>query len=86
MTFFFAGSLLRFVDYQRRIHYDAPTLGEALNALVQDFPQLGPLLLGNGPASPPHRIAINGEVTQAGPGQTLKGGDIVEIITVIAGG
>ncbi|KQR73929.1 hypothetical protein ASG35_19065 [Burkholderia sp. Leaf177] len=87
MTFNFSGSLLRFVGYRRQLAYDASTLGNALNALFADYPELRELLMDQDFAfRRTMRLAINSEVIRGDISRPLTPNDSVEIMTAISGG
>lgn len=93
MTFNFSGSLLRFVGYRRQLAYDAKTLGNALNALFEDYPELRGLLMDQDLSfRRTMRLAINSEVIRSdrsdasGMSRPLAPDDSVEIMTAISGG
>jgi molybdopterin converting factor small subunit len=87
MTFNFSGSLLRFVGYRRQLAYDAVTLGNALDALFSDYPELRELLMDQDLAfRRTMRLAINSEVIRGDISRPLAPNDSVEIMTAISGG
>jgi molybdopterin converting factor small subunit len=89
VKFRFSGTLLRFVDFRKEIAVeDAPTVGLALENLVNRHPALkGVLYDADAKVRRTHRMVLNGELL--GPEQTdrtLSGDDTIEILTAIAGG
>jgi hypothetical protein len=83
-----AGSLLRYVGYQRRLHYPAATVREALAALTDQHPVLAPLLLTpDGDLRPAHRLILRDSLL--GPAELdapVGPEDHLEILTSISGG
>jgi len=88
MNLRFSGLLLRLVDYERTMHIDAPTLGEAVAAAEQRHPQLRPVLRdAEGKLRRSHRVFINGDLTPTANLATRLGpADDVEFLTAITGG
>jgi hypothetical protein len=83
-----AGSLLRYVHYQRRLQYPAGTVREALAALTRQHPVLAPLLLTpEGDLRPSHRLILRDTLLGTAELDTPLGpDDRLEILTSISGG
>jgi hypothetical protein len=83
-----AGSLLRYVQYQRRLQYPAATVREALAALTDQHPVLAPLLLTpEGDLRPSHRLILHDRLLGPAELDTPVGpDDRLEILTSISGG
>lgn len=88
MIFHFSGTLLRFVDFQREIPVAAPTVKDGLVGLVQQQPQLRPVLFdGEGNVRATHRLFLNGEQMPSGSLESpVAESDRIDILTAIAGG
>jgi molybdopterin synthase sulfur carrier subunit len=88
MKVVFSGTLLRFVDYQKEIDLDAPTVAAALSALVDKHPPVRPVLFdGQGRMRSMHRLFLNTEQLWAEDlSREVQCSDCLEIVTAIAGG
>jgi len=83
-----SGTLLRFVDYQKELRVDAPTLKEGITHLVEQYPDVGKALFDKvGQIRASHRVFVNGDpVEKANLGRDVGGEDIVDIVTAVTGG
>ncbi len=83
-----SGTLLRFTDYQKEVHIDAPTLKEGINRLVEQYPEVGKALFDKlGQIRASHRVFVNGDVVErADIGRAVSGEDVVDILTAVTGG
>lgn len=88
MVFRISGTLLRFTDYQKELHIDAPTLKAGIDQLVAQFPELGKTLYDRlGQLRATHKVFVNGEtVDKAHLGREVQSDDVVDILTAITGG
>ncbi len=88
MRFRFSGTLLRFTDFQKEIHVQAPTIGDALAHLVSQHERLKPVLFDNNQQLRGiHRLFLNGEqLLEVQPQQSLADNDCLEFVTAVAGG
>ncbi|WP_051856711.1 MoaD/ThiS family protein [Streptomyces sp. NRRL B-1347] len=79
---------MRYVDYQKAIDCNAPTLNAALDSLCSEYPGLRPVLFSaDGQVSAVHRLFLNGDqVANTDLGNPVHEGDTLEVITAIAGG
>lgn len=82
------GALVRFADYQREIHCQAPTAQAAIDTLVTRYPRLKSALLDrSGQVRASHRMFLNGDQLDRSGGDAVLGpNDRIEIVTAIAGG
>lgn len=83
-----SGTLLRFVGYQRELEVEAHTVGEAFDALEAQHAALRRVLRdGEGSLRSAHQLFINGEqVGRDSLQRSVGGGDVLEVLTAIAGG
>lgn len=88
MKFTFKGPLLRFVDFQREIDVEAPTIQASISALIERHPGLGPVLLDSrGQLRNAHRLFLNNQmITKGDLERPIQQSDRLEILTAIAGG
>ena len=88
MTFKFAGALLRLVDYQRLLQYEATTVQGAIQALVAHYPAVKPLLLDEQVRiRKSHRLYLNGApIDDEDMQSALTKDDCIQIVTAVAGG
>ncbi|KPC58451.1 MoaD/ThiS family protein [Streptomyces chattanoogensis] len=88
MMLHFSGTLQRFVGFDRVLTIPAGTLGEALHWAEERHPQLRQVLRDNtGRLRRTHRVVLNGELVSAPDDElALQEGDMVEILTAVAGG
>lgn len=88
MRFILSGNLLRFADFRKEISIPAPTLGDGLQQLTRQHPQLRPVLLdGEGQPRGVVRVFLNGQ--QLEPllmERTMVESDEITLLTAIAGG
>jgi molybdopterin converting factor small subunit len=88
MKFILSGNLLRFADFRRDITVTAPTLGEGIEELTQQHPQLRPMVLdGAGRVRGTLRVFLNGEqLASVSMAHAIGEGDEITLLTAIAGG
>ena len=83
-----SGNLRRFTSFEGEVQLEATTVTEALDTLVEQFPDLKPVLYdANGKPRSVHRLFLNGEVLDVGDtDHNLEPTDELGILTAIAGG
>jgi len=83
-----SGTLLRFVDYQKELRIDAPTVKAGIEQLAAQYPEVGKALVDNvGQVRSTHRIFVNGETLGRGQiNQAVSSEDVLDILTGITGG
>jgi hypothetical protein len=83
-----SGALLRFTDYRRVIHVDAPTVESALVELAGEYQPLQKVLFDReGRVRATHRIFLNGEPLEPDQLASPAGdGDSVDLLLAISGG
>ncbi|MEV6105825.1 MoaD/ThiS family protein [Streptomyces sp. NPDC051940] len=89
MQFQFSGFLLRYVDYQRTLDYDAGTVGDALSQLFDEHPGLRPVVVDEaGGVRRTVRLCLDGELLPASRAHEveLTGDSRVDVLTAVAGG
>jgi sulfur-carrier protein len=95
VTFIFSGTMLRFVDFAREVEIPEPNLERALTALLDQRPELRPVLLdGAGNLRRSHQMFLNGESmdpryysdARARAELATEPDDSVYFLTAIAGG
>jgi len=88
MNLTFSGTLLRFVDYNKNVSFEACTVRDALAQVSEQYPKIRPVIYdGDGAIRAVHRISLNGElITEEEFDTELNDDDHVEILTAIAGG
>jgi sulfur-carrier protein len=88
MNIAFSGTLLRFVNFQKSLTLDAPTVEDALAAVATRFPMSRPVIYdGEGRVRQVHQIFLNGKQLSAGELATaVSPADRVDLLTAIAGG
>lgn len=88
MNMSFSGTLLRFVNFQKNISFEASTASDALSKLVMQFPQARQVLYdADGKVRQVHQIFLNGK--QLRPEELnspIHNNDQLDILTAIAGG
>lgn len=84
----FSGVLLRFVGYRRQLPVEAETIGDGLQALVQQYELLKPALFdGEGNIRTTHRLFLNGnQLIENDLKTAVAPEDTLEILTALAGG
>jgi sulfur-carrier protein len=88
MKIVLSGNLRRYTSLEGAIQLDVTTLSEALDTLIERFPDLKPVLcdVAGNPRSV-HRIYLNGELIDPNDfDQVLEQTDELGILTAIAGG
>jgi molybdopterin converting factor small subunit len=88
MKFKLSGNLLRFSGFRAQLDVDAATVELGLRRLVDDCPDLRPVLLdARGRVRAVHRLFLNGDLlSREDLGRGTGPGDEVTILTAIAGG
>lgn len=90
MKISFAGTLLRFVDFQKSIEIgNPPTLRSALEFLVAKYPDIKPILFSadGDKLRPVHQIFVSGQmILPTDLDRALTMTDDIQILTAIAGG
>ncbi len=88
MNISFSGTLLRFVNFQKTLTLDVPTVGEALSAVAAKFPQSKSVIYdGEGKVRQVHQVFLNGkQLTPGELGTAVASSDQVDLLTAIAGG
>lgn len=88
MKVILSGTLLRFVGYEREIEVEAQTVEEAIGALEARHAALRKVLRdGNGSVRTSHQLFVNGEqIGRDGLSRVVARGDVLEVLTAIAGG
>jgi molybdopterin synthase sulfur carrier subunit len=88
MRFTFRGPLLRFVNFEREVTVDGPTVEASLSALCSAYPQLRPVLFdADGEVRGTHRLFLDGRmITKGDLSRPVSGNERVEVLTAIAGG
>ncbi len=88
MNVVLSGNLRRFTSFEGEVQLEATTVTEALDTLVEQFPDLKPVLYdANGKPRSVHRLFLNGEVLDVGDtDHNLEPTDELGILTAIAGG
>ena len=88
MNVVLSGNLRRFTSFEGEVQLEATTVTEALDTLVEQFPDLKPVLYdANGKPRSVHRLFLNGEVLDVGDtDHNLEPTDELVILTAIAGG
>ena len=84
-----SGNLRRFTSFEDRVDLDVTSVSEALDLLVERFPDLKPVVFdANGKLRSVHRLYFNGEILadEELGNITLKANDELGILTAIAGG
>lgn len=88
MDLSFSGTLLRFIDFQKKISLEASTVSEALSKVANKYPKARPVLYdGDGRIRQVHQIFLNGK--QLGPSEldtAVNPNDQLAVLTAIAGG
>lgn len=88
MIFVIRGAMRRLVEFQDQVHVDADTVEGGLHALCLDYPDLQRVLLdASGRLRGVHRIAVNRTMLNPSePDRPVGDGDVVELVTALAGG
>ncbi|MCG8420805.1 MAG: MoaD/ThiS family protein [Proteobacteria bacterium] len=88
MRFFLSGNLLRFSNYHREIDVEAATIYEGIFGLINQYPDLRPVLLdGDDEVRGVHRLFLDGQPLAAeGLREAVPSEADVTILTAIAGG
>ena len=88
MNIVLSGNLRRFASFEGEVQLEATTVAQALDALVERFPNLRPVLYDadRNPRSV-HRLYLNGDLLDVGDtDHNLDPDDELGILTAIAGG
>ena len=88
MNVVLSGNLRRFTSYEGEVQLEVTTVTEALDTLVEQYPDLKPVLYDtSGKLRSMHLLYLNGDMLDAGDtGHNLELTDELGIITAIAGG
>jgi len=88
MNIALSGNLRRFTSFEGEVQLEATTIAEALDTLVERFPDLKPVLYdASGKPRSVHRLFLNGEILEVGDtDRNLEPTDELGILTAIAGG
>ena len=88
MTIVLSGNLRRYTSFEGEVELEATSVSKALDALVERFPDLKPVLHdATGKPRSVHRLYLNGEVLEVGDtDHALAPTDELGILTAIAGG
>ena len=83
-----SGNLMRFASFEKEVEIEATTVGQAIDVLVDRYPDLKSVLLdGAGGIRKVHRLFLNGDVLDhGGRDQALEPRDELGVLTAIAGG
>jgi molybdopterin converting factor small subunit len=88
MVFIPSGPLRRFVGFQRTMQVEGCTIGQGLDAVCRDFPELRQVLFdASGEVRAVHRLALNSAVLHGSQlDMPVAARDKVEVVTALAGG
>ena len=88
MNIVLSGNLRRYASFEGEVQLESTTITEALDTLVERFPDLKSVLLdADGKARAVHRLYLNGELLDIGDvDHDLEPADELGILTAIAGG
>ncbi|MEE8569276.1 MAG: MoaD/ThiS family protein [Anaerolineales bacterium] len=88
MNIVLSGNLRRYTSFEGEVELEATTITNALDALVERFPDLKPVLYdADGKTRSVHRLYLNGDVLDVGDiDHDLGPTDELGILTAIAGG
>ncbi len=89
MKISFSGTLLRFVNFQKQVEIaDANTVRDALESIIENFPDLKPILFTEyQKLRPVHKIFVGSKmVLPSDIDKEMQNMDEMEILTAIAGG
>lgn len=88
MNILLSGVLQKYAHYQREHSMSAETVREAIELLVERFPNMGDVLLDStGRPRKIHCLFLNGhQISPEQVDQCVKQDDKLEILTAIAGG
>jgi len=88
MNLVLSGNLRRFASFEGEVQLAATTVSEALDSLVERFPDLKPVLYdANGKPRSVHRLYLNGAVLDVSDtDHSLEPADELGILTAVAGG
>ena len=88
MKIVLSGNLRRFAEFEKEIEFEATTVKDALDSLVERFPKLQPVIYTEtGALREMHRLYLNGDVIERTEiVHELRSGDELGILTGIAGG
>ena len=83
-----SGNLRRYTAFEGEVQLDATGIAEALDALVERYPDLKPVVYdADGKLRSVHRLYLNGDVLEVGDtDHDLGPADELGILTAIAGG
>ncbi len=88
MNIVLSGNLRRYTDFEGEVELTAASIGEALDGLVAQFPDLKPVVYdADGTLRSVHRLYLNGDVLEGDhSADKLNPNDELGILTAIAGG
>ena len=88
MKMMFSGTLLPYLDSQKEITLQASTVREALDALIEKYPRVEPMLRdARGEIRTTHRLFLNhSQLDRSELDASLENGDLLQVVTAIAGG
>lgn len=88
MKFTLSGNLLRFTGFRHEVEVGGTTIGEGIEGLLDDCPDLRAVLMDSqGRVRAAHRMYFNGEALAPDQlSQSCDPGDEIFILTAIAGG
>ena len=88
MNVVLSGNLRRYTAFEGEVQLDAASVTEALDTLVEQFPDLKPVVYdADGKLRSVHRLYLNGDVLDIGDtDHDLEPTDELGILTAIAGG
>jgi sulfur-carrier protein len=83
-----SGNLMRFASFEKEVEVEATTVAQAVDALVQKFPDLQPVVFdGAGALRKVHRLYLNGDLLAFDALNTaVAPSDELGVLTAIAGG
>ena len=88
MNIVLSGNLRRYTSFEGEVQLESTTIAEALDTLVERFPDLKPVLYAaNGKPRTVHRLYLNGAVLDiSDTDHSLEPTDELGILTAVAGG
>ena len=88
MIFVMRGPLRRLVGFKAQLSVEGDTVSEGLRVLCEEYPNLRRALLdGSGRLRGVHRLAVNRAMVGRNELHTpVGGGDVIDVVTSLAGG
>ena len=88
MNIVLSGNLRRYTDFEGEVALNADSIGEALDKLVKQFPDLKPVVYAaDGKLRAVHRLYLNGDILEGDQSaRKLNSTDELGILTAVAGG